>query len=89
MKIVYGTDVSYRNALTRSSLQRLADRRAEICKKFAIKTLQNPRYEHWFPANDPVTYDLRKREKIKQYKPNTNQLIKSPLYNMISILNSM
>ena len=49
LKIILRPWVSYREALQRTGIRRLSDRRTDICVKFAKKTLANPRYAHWFP----------------------------------------
>ena len=60
LKIVYGNSVSYREALAIANIQTLNDRRAELLKKFAEKTLKNPRYsDGWFPKIPQKQYKTR------------------------------
>ena len=42
---------SYSSALFFSGLECLADRRTNLCKKFALKTYNNSKHRHWFAIN--------------------------------------
>ena len=45
-KIIYGPGVSYTEALTTSSQERLSERRPKICEKLVKKTEENDCYRH-------------------------------------------
>ena len=42
---------SYSSALVFSGLESLADRRTNLCKKFALKTYNNSKHRHWLAIN--------------------------------------
>ena len=65
LKTILGWDKSYRTCLAVANLQSLAERRYDLCKKFAQKTQEKERFNHWFPATDPSTYDLRSQERYR------------------------
>ena len=86
-KIIFGPGISYRWALELSGEKSLSDRRLEICRKFTLKTVDKPRYKHWFPLNEETTHSLRYRRKYKEELANTNRMMMSPVYGMRRILN--
>ena len=45
LRTITGPGISYSTALERSNLHSLQDRREEICRKFTLKTVENPRYK--------------------------------------------
>ena len=89
LKSIFGLHVSYEDALKRSGLPRLDDRRCEIFKKFAVKAGGNDRFKDWFPLNSPSKYNLRKEKTFKEFHAKTERLRKSPLYEMRRLLNSI
>ena len=88
MNIIFGPSTSYRDALHRSGLPRLSERRSELFGKFALKTFNNPRYSHWFAPAPNKNHDLRKKPKILKKKPKTDRMIKNPMYQMIEYINN-
>lgn len=89
LKIIYGPGFSYRETLLESGLERIAERREILVKKFAINTYENPRYAHWFPSNEEILHDLRRRLPIKETRPRTERMKKNPVYQMVKIINSL
>ena len=89
LKIILGPGVSYAEALERTGLKRLSERREDICANFTRKTYLNPRYTHWFPPNNPVEHNLRKRNKIREEKTTTDRMKNSPVYCMRRYLNTI
>ena len=87
LKTIYGFGYSYREALEKSGLPRLNERRKEICKTFAEKTATNPRYDHWFPKKRPGEHDLRKRPTYEEKFAATTRQRTSPIFSMRRILN--
>lgn len=73
LKIIYGTDITYREALDQSGIQRLEERRSDIIRKFAQKTVCNPRYDHWFTRQGKKPHDLRKQNIFYEERTNTEQ----------------
>ena len=87
LKIIYGFEISYRVALERSGLERLADRRINLCRSFAQKCTENPRYHHWFPMNIQSEYNLRTQRKFKEEFTATERRWRSPIFAMRRLLN--
>ena len=83
LKIIYGFEVSYRVALERSGLERLADRQTKLCLSFAV----NPRYDHWFPTNNRSEYNLRTQKKFKEEFTATERRWRSPIFALRRLLN--
>ena len=88
LKIVYGFDTSYREALALSGLQRLSERRDEIIKKLALRTFENPRYKHWFPLQEVQPHDFKKRNKFMEERSNTERRMRGPIFPLRRILNN-
>ena len=89
LKIIYGYKVSFNEALTKSGLQRLSERRAEIFKKFCVKTSSNALFSHWLPLNTSTGYNLRKERKYKEEPARTERLMRSPIFAMRRLLNEL
>ena len=92
-KIILGPRYkSYENALTILDLQSLSQRRLRLCKKFATKTCNNPKFEKWFPKTRRQL-NQRNNKNIYQSKEyylpfaRTSIYKKSPLYYLINLLN--
>ena len=49
LKIIFGWDTSYREALVISRLETLKERREKILEKITLKPHKNPAFESWFP----------------------------------------
>ena len=66
---------NYGNALTLLEMETLETRRIKLCKKFARKALDNPRFTNWFyPANNEPLPNIKTRGS-KQEAPRTEQPI--------------
>ena len=89
LKMVYGFDVSYSEALRRSGLTTLAERRAEIVRKFVVKVSNNERYDRWFPLLEAAPYNLRTRRRYEEFYARTERMLNNPLNRMRKLLNSM
>ena len=89
LKIIYGPGYSYRETILESGLEKLSERRETLARKFAISTYENQRYAHWFPKNEEIPHDLRKRLTIKETRPRTERMRKSSVYQMVKIINSL
>lgn len=88
LKITYGVRNEYEENLASSGLKKLCERRERSFEKFAQKTLSNPRFsETWFPVNDSVEHDLRRRLKYKEFYARTERLKNSPMFAMRRCLN--
>ena len=89
MKIVYGTEVSYRTIIESGTVERLSARREAHITKFAGKTSRNERYqERWFPRARTTNHNTRKPKKYLEEKARTSRLYNSPIFTMRRLLNS-
>ena len=88
LKTIFGYHTSYREALEKSGLQSLKERRNLSLKKFTEKTVANPRFDDWFPTHRPYAYEIRQKKSYEEFHANTDRLFKSPLYAMRRHLNS-
>ena len=79
--------VSYDNALDLCSLQKLGDRRNQLCYNFAKKCTKNPKTSGMFPLNIPLK-NTRNPEKYMVTPANTNRLANSAIPHMQRLLNS-
>ena len=87
---------SYDNALALLERETLEARRIKLCKKFARKTLKNPRYANWFyPANKESSPNIKTRGhkrttfNLKPVHARTDRFEKSPIPYMTMLLNSL
>ena len=89
LKVIYGFNTSYANALEKSELKTMKERRDEAFKTFAKKTSMNPDHVGWFPTHDERPYKLRKEPKYIEEHATTDRLYRSPLYAMRRYLNEI
>ena len=89
LKIIYGCGTSYRETLERLGLTRLAERRKDLCVKFLKKTAGNQRSALWFPPNEPIPHNIRRRKQYKEERSTTKRLQDSPIYQMRRLLNDI
>ena len=61
-------------------------RRETLFKKFATKTLENPRYTDWFPLKSNVK-NTRNPRYYLETRATSDRLYKSPIFAMRRILN--
>ena len=47
--------VGYKDALLKLDIEKLSDRREELCLKFAQKCIKNPKTKHMFPESAKIT----------------------------------
>ena len=91
--IILGVNyLSYTQALETLKCEKLEDRRIRLCKKFAWKASQHPKYQTWFCENEPVLVNTRakkKKEKIKykSVETRTERFQNSPLPYLTNLLN--
>ena len=88
LKIVYGFDVTYAEALSKSGLKMLSQRRKEMFDSFCQKTSQSTRFSSaWLPKKEQSEMGLRNKKKYIEFHSRTDRLYKSPLYEMRRNLN--
>ena len=82
LKSIFDPKTSYREALERSGLDTLQQRRESIFRKFCMKTSQNSLFYHWLHKNPPSAYNLRKENRYVEFHARSERLKKSPLFAM-------
>ena len=80
--------ISYENALTRTGLDCLLDRREQLCLKFAKACLRNSNMKDMFPLNKDYQQNTRNKEKYEVTFANTGRLLKSAIPHMQRLLNA-
>ena len=90
LKIIYGTHVSYREALKLSGLDKLEDRRQKAFEKFTMKCSNNARLKvKWFPLNLNELYNVRDRRIYMEEFAATDRLRNNPIFVMRRFLNEL
>ena len=88
LRIIYREDYeSYENALAKSNLKTLAERRKEMCLKFAVRCTKHPRASKMFPLNKVSSHNLRRREKYAVQPARTDRLLHSAIPQLQRALN--
>ena len=90
-RLIYGSDIVYRDALAISNTDSLEDRRQTQLENFTVKVSKNPRFkDKWFPLNtNSYTDQLQRKLKYKELNYGTKRLGDSPLFEMRRILNRL
>ena len=78
----------YEKSLLRLDLEKLSERRKQLCINFSPKCANNPKIKHMFPENEK-RQDMKTRlaQKYKIEHANTERLKKSSLIYMQHLLN--
>ena len=72
LKVIYGWQTSYSDALEKSGLPTLRDRRESIFQCFTTMTAANTRFQDWFPLHHPYKYDIRNKKKYREKNQELN-----------------
>ena len=83
------SEKSYTKKLKMSKLDTLADRREKICKKFALKTSKNNRFEHWFVKKNPARNTRQKTDNFTVPPSRCKRYENSPFPYLTRILNTV
>ena len=86
LRAIYGYQHTYEHLLELSGLERLQTRRQTAFEKFTNKTLENPKYQSWFPLKTHVR-EVRNIRPYIEENAITQRLYRSPLYAMRRYLN--
>lgn len=90
MKIIYGPMISYGTVLKETGICTLENRRDNLIKKFALKTVANKKFsEKWFPKNPEPRYNIRNPKIYVEENCRTERLYRSPIFTMRRILNTI
>ena len=89
VRIIIGNKFeNYENALIKANLQKLSDRREQLCLKFARQCLQSDKNEDIFPLKRKNhRMKTRKQEIFEVNKFNTERMKNSAILNMQRLLN--
>ena len=89
VEVIMGKQYSdYDQALIQLNLDSLKTRREELCKNFALKSVNNNKTENLFPLNQKKdTMKTKKYEKFKVKFANTTRFKKSTIPHMQRLLN--
>ena len=90
MHIIMGENFQdYRTSLKTLKLKTLAERREDICEKFAKKSYLNPNFKHWFENSDRRGRIQTRQEKsiLKPVFTRTARYENSPLPYLTKLLN--
>ena len=89
MKTVCGELVSYRTVLDSNRIETMRARRTEKFEKFARKSVSNAIIkDKWFPPNNIIARELRRREEFFIPRLRTERAKKSPIIQMRKFLNN-
>ena len=89
LKIVFGFDKTSSQVLTMSGLVHLSERRSKAFDRFALKLVENPRFQHLFPLLPPEQSRSRQSLKYLESHARTQRLYNSPIFQMRRRLNDM
>ena len=88
LRVVYGPEISYREAIAIANICTLKERREQLTKRFALATVKNPRYKDgWFPLKPPIPYNTRINRPYLECATRTERMRKNPLTYMRRLLN--
>ena len=89
MKIILQENyIEYEEALNQLDLEKLYERREQLCLKFALKCIKNPKTQNMFPVNkNSQNIPIREREKYQVQFARTARLQNSAIIHMQNMLN--
>ena len=89
-KIIYGSDLSYAEALAVANMQPLSERRQKLVENFAVRTQKNPRYsDGWFPKKTNKHYSTRSNRPYLEVQTRTERMKRNPITYMRRVLNDL
>ena len=89
VKIILGNLYNgYENSLLKLKMEKLVDRRKQLCLNFAMKCVKNPKMKHMFPKSEKIhNMKTRTNEQYKVEHAHTERLRKSSIIYMQHLLN--
>ena len=79
---------SYTQALKRTGLVKLSERRKKLCLSFSKKAQKHDKFSHWFKENTKETITRQAQPKYCEVFSRTKRFENSPLSYLTSLLNS-
>ena len=90
LRIILGAQyTSYTSALKILKIDTLNNRRIKLCKKFAVKTSKNEKFNKWFKVNDISSLTRLKKNPYCPVYSRTKRFENSPISYITNLLNSM
>ena len=89
MKIILQENyIEYEEALNQLDIEKLYERREQLCLKVALKCIKNPKTQNMFPVNkNSQNIPIREREKYQVQFARTAKLQNSAIIHMQNMLN--
>ena len=88
MRIILGRKyISHENALSKLKLDKLIERRQNLCLEFAKKCALNPKTMSWFPKNLNKEHNIRNPNKYLITHANTERFKRSSIPYLQRLLN--
>ena len=80
---------SYSSACDLINLLTLETRRVNLCRKFALKTVKNPKHTKWFKVNRKISKTRQKQPAFCHVVSRTKRFENSPISYLTQILNNL
>ena len=77
--------VNYSNALEKSELATLKERRDSLCLKFAELLIR--KFRDWLPEEQSINRRLRHSKRLREFKCRTDRFRSSPLPSLVRLIN--
>ena len=88
LHIALGNDyLDYENALIMSNMQKLKDRRVNLCKKFAKKCSKHEKFKNWFKTKKNAPNTRSQKPKFLEPISRLTRFRKSPIPYLTGLLN--
>ena len=89
VKIILGSNyIGYEKSLANLGIEKLSDRREQLCLNFAKKCVKNPKPTHMFPQNiKKHNMETRIHEEFKVYHAQTERFRKPSIIYMQNLIN--
>ena len=88
LQVIFGQDYkSYSSACEVANLLTLDQRRQNLCKKFSLKAVNNPKHTKWFKVNTKVSKTRQQQPLFCPVVSRTTRFEKSPISYLTKLLN--
>jgi hypothetical protein len=92
LRNIYGPGLSAAKMRTKAGVERLEVRREKMAEKFVKKTMENPRFAHWFVERREPVFARRSEGAYRKYEEKnarTDRRFNSPLFALRRLANKM
>ena len=88
LHIALGNDyLDYENALIKTNLEKLKDRRVSLCRTFAKKSFKHPKHKHWFQPSKDAPNTRSVKPPLKEPLSRLARYRNSPIPYLTRLLN--